>query len=110
MPRLVHLSHNMQHLLTCPSNSETMCLNEAPCITRFSLSTPMEADILFHFASLNQPSDRLALADFARVLEASWFPGQYCYHWTCCQHPEAVLFDFNSNVVSATPSVATAGA
>ena len=50
-------------------------LNEAARITRFSLFTPMEADILFHFASLDQPSGRLALADFARVLDASWHMG-----------------------------------
>lgn len=47
-------------------------LNEAARITRFSQFTPMEADILFHFASLDQPSGRLGLADFARVLDASW--------------------------------------
>lgn len=47
-------------------------LNEAARITRFSQFTPMEADILFHFASLDQPSGRLALNDFARVLDASW--------------------------------------
>ena len=47
-------------------------LNEAARITRFSLFTPMEVDILFHFASLDQPSGRLGLLDFARVLDASW--------------------------------------
>ncbi|SMQ49610.1 unnamed protein product [Zymoseptoria tritici ST99CH_1A5] len=47
-------------------------LNEASRITRFSLFTPMEADILFHFASLDQPSGRLGVEDFARVLDASW--------------------------------------
>jgi solute carrier family 25 (mitochondrial aspartate/glutamate transporter), member 12/13 len=47
-------------------------LNEAARITRFTLFTPMEADILFHFASLDQPSGRLGLDDFARVLDASW--------------------------------------
>lgn len=47
-------------------------LNEATRITRFSQFTPMEADILFHFASLDQPSGRLGLNDFARVLDASW--------------------------------------
>lgn len=47
-------------------------LNEAARITRFSLFTPMEADILFHFASLDQPSGRLSISDFARVLDASW--------------------------------------
>lgn len=47
-------------------------LNQAAKITRFSLFTPMEADILFHFASLNEPSGRLGLADFAKVLDPSW--------------------------------------
>ena len=47
-------------------------LNEAARLTRFSQFTPMEADILFHFASLDQPSGRLGLTDFARVLDASW--------------------------------------
>lgn len=50
-------------------------LNEAARITRSTLFTPMEADILFHFASLDQPSGRLGLQDFARVLDASWHSG-----------------------------------
>lgn len=52
--------------------TRTDFLNEAARVTRFSLFTPMEADILFHFASLDQPSGRLAVSDFARVLDASW--------------------------------------
>jgi len=47
-------------------------LNEAARVARFSQFTPMEADILFHFASLDQPSGRLGHSDFARVLDASW--------------------------------------
>lgn len=47
-------------------------LNEAARLTRFSLYTPMEADILFHFAGLDTPSGRLCLEDFAKVLDASW--------------------------------------
>ncbi|EGD90027.1 hypothetical protein H112_02501 [Trichophyton rubrum D6] len=47
-------------------------LNEAARITRFSLFTPMEADILFHFAGLDAPSGRLELGDFAKVIDASW--------------------------------------
>jgi solute carrier family 25 aspartate/glutamate transporter 12/13 len=47
-------------------------LNEAARSTRFSQFTPMETDILFHFASLDQPSGRLGLTDFSRVLDASW--------------------------------------
>lgn len=52
--------------------TRTDFLNEAARITRFSLFTPMEADILFHFAGLDEPSGRLALIDFAKVLDASW--------------------------------------
>ncbi|KAG0248921.1 mitochondrial aspartate-glutamate transporter agc1 [Mortierella polycephala] len=40
--------------------------------TRFSLFTPMEADIIFHFAGLENPSGKLTLRDFARLLEAKW--------------------------------------
>jgi solute carrier family 25 aspartate/glutamate transporter 12/13 len=32
----------------------------------------MEADILFHFAGLDDPSGRLGLTDFARVLDPAW--------------------------------------
>lgn len=47
-------------------------LNEAAKVTRFSLFTPMEADILFHFASLDEPTGRLSLTDFAKVVDPSW--------------------------------------
>ncbi|KAL1954498.1 hypothetical protein VTO42DRAFT_1109 [Malbranchea cinnamomea] len=47
-------------------------LNEAARITRFSFFTPMEADILFHFAGLDAPSGKLALSDFAKVIDSSW--------------------------------------
>ena len=52
--------------------TKTEFLNQASKITRFSLFTPMEADILFHFASLDEPSGRLGLRDFAKVLDPSW--------------------------------------
>ncbi|KAH8599900.1 calcium-binding mitochondrial carrier protein-like protein Aralar1 [Bisporella sp. PMI_857] len=52
--------------------TRTEFLNMAARITRFSLFTPMEADILFHFASLDEPSGRLGLSDFAKVLDPSW--------------------------------------
>ncbi|KAL7625317.1 mitochondrial aspartate-glutamate transporter agc1 [Parahypoxylon ruwenzoriense] len=52
--------------------TRTEFLNEAAKVTRFSSFTPMEADILFHFASLDEPSGRLSLSDFAKVLDASW--------------------------------------
>ena len=52
--------------------TRTDFLNEAARLTRFSLYTPMEADILFHFAGLDTPSGRLGLSDFAKVVDASW--------------------------------------
>lgn len=59
--------------------TRTDFLNEASRVTRFSLFTPMEADILFHFASLDQPSGRLGLGEFARVLDASWMSSHTPY-------------------------------
>ncbi|KAL4740024.1 mitochondrial carrier domain-containing protein [Aspergillus similis] len=47
-------------------------LNAAARLTRFSLFTPMEADILFHFAGLDAPSGRLSQKDFSKVIDASW--------------------------------------
>lgn len=52
--------------------TRTDFLNEAARITRFSQFTPMEADILFHFAGLDAPSGRLAQSDFAKVIDSSW--------------------------------------
>ncbi|PWW77120.1 mitochondrial carrier [Tuber magnatum] len=47
-------------------------MNEAANITRFDLFSPMETDILFHFAGLNNTSEKLSLTDFSRVLDSSW--------------------------------------
>ncbi|CAG8445764.1 1908_t:CDS:2 [Ambispora gerdemannii] len=47
-------------------------LNVAAKSTRFSLFTPLEADIIFHFAGLGNPSGRLGLRDFAQLLDAKW--------------------------------------
>ncbi|KAF2741475.1 calcium-binding mitochondrial carrier protein-like protein Aralar1 [Polyplosphaeria fusca] len=52
--------------------TRTDFLNEAARISRFNLYTPMEADILFHFAGLDEPSGRLSMKDFARVVDPSW--------------------------------------
>ncbi|KAH3912278.1 hypothetical protein HBI56_005620 [Parastagonospora nodorum] len=52
--------------------TRTDFLNEAARLSRFNLYTPMEADILFHFAGLDEASGRLSLRDFARVLDPSW--------------------------------------
>ncbi|PSK51608.1 hypothetical protein B9Z65_2875 [Elsinoe australis] len=59
--------------------TRTDFLNEAARVTRFSLFTPMEADILFHFASLDEPSGRLGLSDFSRVLDPSWVASHPAY-------------------------------
>ncbi|TGZ85290.1 putative mitochondrial carrier protein [Ascodesmis nigricans] len=47
-------------------------LNEAARVTRFLHFTPMEADILFHFAGLETDSGRLSLKDFSRVIDPLW--------------------------------------
>ena len=47
-------------------------LHTAAKETRFSLFTPMEADIIFNFASLENPSGKLTLRDFSRLLESKW--------------------------------------
>ncbi|KAG0379545.1 mitochondrial aspartate-glutamate transporter agc1 [Mortierella sp. AD032] len=47
-------------------------LHTAAKETRFSLFTPMEADIIFHFAGLENASGKLTLRDFFRLLEAKW--------------------------------------
>lgn len=52
--------------------TRTDFLNEAAKITRFNLFTPMEANILFHFAGLNTNVGRLSLKEFSRVLDPSW--------------------------------------
>lgn len=52
--------------------TRTDFLDEAARVTRFSQFTPMEADILFHFAGLDAPSGRLSQRDFAKVIDASW--------------------------------------
>jgi solute carrier family 25 aspartate/glutamate transporter 12/13 len=63
---------NATHKSTDGKITRTDFLNEAARISRFNLYTPMEADILFHFAGLDDPSGRLGLKDFARVLDPSW--------------------------------------
>ncbi|KAI1316361.1 mitochondrial aspartate-glutamate transporter agc1 [Mortierella claussenii] len=47
-------------------------MNTAAKETRFSLFTPMEADIIFHFAGVDNPSGKLTLGDFFRLLESKW--------------------------------------
>ena len=52
--------------------TKTDFLNEASRTTRFATFTPMEADVLFHFATIDEPSGKLGLRDFAKVIDPSW--------------------------------------
>lgn len=47
-------------------------LNYCETSTRYSLFTPMEAQIIFHFAGRGNPMQRLALLDFASLLDPRW--------------------------------------
>jgi solute carrier family 25 aspartate/glutamate transporter 12/13 len=55
--------------------TRTDFLNEAARITRSVMFTPMEADILFHFAGLDEPSGKLTEKDFSKVTDSSWRSG-----------------------------------
>ena len=47
-------------------------MKEAARLTSFSLFTPHEVNILFHFAGLETDFQRLSYMDFQRVLDPSW--------------------------------------
>lgn len=47
-------------------------LDYAASNSRYALFTPMEASIIFHFASRGVPNQRLALRDFAQLLDPRW--------------------------------------
>lgn len=47
-------------------------MNHAASHSRYSLFTPMEASIIFHFAGRGVPGQRLALLDFAQLLDPRW--------------------------------------
>ncbi|KAL4070705.1 mitochondrial carrier domain-containing protein [Scleroderma citrinum] len=47
-------------------------LNYASTSSRYSLFTPMEASIIFHFAGRGSAEKRLALVDFAQLLDPRW--------------------------------------
>ena len=47
-------------------------LNHCAASTRYALFTPMEASIIFHFAARGDSSRRLALIDFAQLLDPRW--------------------------------------
>ncbi|KZV70963.1 mitochondrial carrier [Peniophora sp. CONT] len=53
-------------------------LNHAASSSRYSLFTPMEANIIFHFAGRGHSMQRLPLIDFAQLLDPRWkAPGDY---------------------------------
>ncbi|KAH7923251.1 mitochondrial carrier [Leucogyrophana mollusca] len=47
-------------------------LNHSAANSRYSLFTPMEASIIFHFAGRGSGEKRLALVDFAQLLDPRW--------------------------------------
>ena len=47
-------------------------LNHCVSSTRYTLFTPMEASIVFHFAGRGDSSQRLALVDFRQLLDPRW--------------------------------------
>ena len=47
-------------------------LNYAASTSRYSLFTPMEASIVFHFAGRGATGQRLAFIDFAQLLDPRW--------------------------------------
>jgi hypothetical protein len=47
-------------------------LNHAAANSRYSLFTPMEASIIFHFAGRGVGAQRLAVIDFAQLLDPRW--------------------------------------
>jgi solute carrier family 25 aspartate/glutamate transporter 12/13 len=47
-------------------------LNHAASSSRYSLFTPMETTIVFHFAGRGTAGQRLALIDFAQLLDPRW--------------------------------------
>src|SRR5260221_11081476 len=51
---------------------QTELLNHAALSSRYSLFTPMEASIIFHFAGRGAAGQRLALIDFAQLLDPRW--------------------------------------
>ncbi|KAG8982339.1 mitochondrial aspartate-glutamate transporter agc1 [Tulasnella sp. 427] len=52
---------------------QTDFLNYSAASTRYGLFSPMEAAIIFHFASRGDPAQqRLALLDFANLLDPRW--------------------------------------
>ncbi|KAK6345833.1 mitochondrial aspartate-glutamate transporter agc1 [Orbilia blumenaviensis] len=58
------------------SITRTDFINEAAQTSRWGTFTPMEADVLFHFASLDNQTGRLSIQDFSKVVDPSWKPSE----------------------------------
>ena len=51
---------------------QTDFIDHAASSSRYSLFTPMEASIIFHFAGRGIASQRLSLLDFGQLLDPRW--------------------------------------
>jgi solute carrier family 25 aspartate/glutamate transporter 12/13 len=47
-------------------------INHSAANSRYSLFTPMEASIIFHFAGRGRSDQRLSLLDFGQLLDPRW--------------------------------------
>ncbi len=47
-------------------------MNHASASTRYGMFSPMEVSIIFHFAGRGSGNQRLALVDFAQLLDPGW--------------------------------------
>jgi len=47
-------------------------INHSVANSRYSLFTPMEASIIFHFAGRGRSDQRLSLLDFGQLLDPRW--------------------------------------
>ncbi|KAK9464692.1 mitochondrial carrier domain-containing protein [Lipomyces arxii] len=70
-------------------------MDEAARSTKFSLFTPMEIDILFHFASLDNSTGKLSHEDFRRVLDPSWQDPVTLYNMAAAEKVDAAKNAFS---------------
>ncbi|KAI9253844.1 mitochondrial carrier domain-containing protein [Phascolomyces articulosus] len=47
-------------------------LNHAAQVSRYTVFTPMEADVIFHFAGVDGASGTLSIEDFGKILDPRW--------------------------------------
>ncbi|EWC47866.1 hypothetical protein DRE_02748 [Drechslerella stenobrocha 248] len=56
--------------------TRTDFMNEAAHTSRWGTFTPLEADVLFQFASIDNETGRLSLQDFSKVVDPGWKPSE----------------------------------